>query len=243
MQQTILKYILALFSSLIPLSFWGQTTTPPKQQPQRTRGVQYVQTDSLRLWKEQNIRTFQGFQISFDAAGLVMYGVASYGQIEGALRVNIKERFFPILEVGLGHSNHSNEDTELHYKTDSPYFRIGCDYNFNKDITSGNRVYGGFRIAYTKMKYDVDGPDVIDPVWHTSVPYHFTGLNSNCTWGELVFGLEANIWKNFHLGWSARYRLRLKQNNNDIGAPWYIAGYGSNEGHTFGATFNIIFDI
>ncbi len=240
---TILKYLSALCSCLVPIALWGQTTAKPVQKPQRTRGVQYVQVDSVRLWKEQNIKTLQGFQVSFDAAGLVMYGVASYGQIEGALRINLKERFFPILEAGLGHSDHTNEDTELHFKTNSPYLRIGCDYNFNKDKTSGNRVYGGVRLAYTTMKFDLSGPDVVDPVWKSTLPYRFNGLKSTCIWGELVFGLEAKIWNNFHLGWSARYRLRLKQTNDDIGAPWYIAGYGNNEGHTFGATFNVIFDI
>ena len=201
MQQKISRYTLALISCLVSVLTWGQTpdAKPPVQKPERTRGVQYVQTDSLRLWKEQQIKTLQGFQISVDAVGMVMYAVANYGQIEGAFRVNLKEKFFPIAEIGLGHSDHKNEDTELHYKTNSPYIRIGCDYNFNKDLTSGNRVYGGFRVGYTKMKFDLDGPALQDPIWHTTVPYHFSGLESEFTWGELVFGLEAKIWKNFHL--------------------------------------------
>jgi hypothetical protein len=196
-----------------------------------------------QLLSDEPLPLICGFQISADAVGAAMYAIASYGQIEGTMRLNLKGKYFPTLEMGLGHSNHTNDETELHYKTDAPYFRLGLDYNFARDVRSGNRIYGGLRAAYSNFKYDLSGPAMTDPYWGNTVPYDFKDLKASCTWGELVFGLEAKIWGNFHLGWSARYRLRLKQKENTVGQAWYIPGYGINDGHCLGATFNIIYDI
>ena len=242
-KQKTLKYILALISILLSSEWCRAQATRQELPKNRTMGVQYMSDqDSVKV-TERPIRTFEGISVSVDAAGAVMYALANYGQMEAAFRMNLKEHFFPIMEIGIGYSNHTDANTSLHFKTNSPYLRVGCDYNFAKDLRSGNRVFGGLRYAYTKIKYDLDGPDLVDPIWGQSVPYSFNGLKSSCSWGEAVFGIEAKIWKNFHIGWSIRYRLRLSQTVSDTGQSWYVPGYGKNDGHTFGATFNLIFDI
>ncbi len=217
----------------------NQSSEQPKQQ---VRGIQYVPPTKEKS-KKENIRLFQGMAVSADLAGAVMYGLASYGQLEGQLRINLKEKYFPVGEIGIGHSDHTNKDTNLHYTTNSPYIRLGCDINFNKDKASKNRIYGGFRYAFSSFKFDLSGDDMTDPVWGTVVPFNHKGLHSNVSWLELVFGLEANIYKNFHLGWSARYKRRLRQSTSSIGQAWYVPGFGKNNSHNLGATFNIIFDI
>lgn len=217
----------------------GQPTQP------RTRGIQYQEAlDSATMaLREKPMKLFEGASVSGDLLGLVMYGIANYGQLEGAVRVNLKGRFFPTLELGIGHSDHKDEETELLFKTNSPYARIGCDYNFAKDVRSGNRVFGGLRFGYTKATFDLSGPDLIDPVWQTAAPFQFKDLESKCSWGELVFGIEAKIWGIFHLGWNVRYRMRLNQKIPSVGQAWYIPGFGKNDTHNFGGTFNLIFDI
>lgn len=216
-----------------------------QQEHRRTVGVQYnPAVDSVALALQQRpLKLIEGFSLSGDLLGLVMYKVANYGQIEAALRINMKGTYFPILEVGLGHSDHKDDETDLYYKTYSPYFRVGCDYNFARDKHSGNRLYAGLRIGYCNFKYDLSGPDLIDPIWSTSIPYDFNGLSSNCLWSELAFGIEAKIWENFHMGWSIRYRMRIKQDTPEIGQAWYVPGFGINDTHNFGGTFNLIFDL
>ena len=86
-------------------------------------------------------------------------------------------------------------------------------------------------------------PALSDPVWGGSVPYHFEGVSASSQWGELVLGLDAKIWKFFHLGWSFRYRVRIKQKRTPLGQPWYVPGFGKNDHTCFGGTFNLIFDI
>lgn len=246
-KQKTLKYFSALISLFLPVFVWAQNPSLQVHQPaqQQTRGVQFnQQIDSIRnSVKAKPLHLLQGMSVSGDLLGLIMCGVAHYGQIEGAFRLNMKEKYFPIIEIGLGHSDYTDDETSLHFRTNSPYARIGCDYNFAKDLYSGNRIFGGLRYGYSKLKYDLSGPDLIDPIWKQSVPYQFKNLNANCSWLELVFGLEAKIWSHFHIGWTTRYRLRISQKESAVGQAWYIPGFGKNDTHNFGGTFNLVFDI
>ena len=45
------------------------------------------------------------------------------------------------------------------------------------------------------------------------------------------------------LGWSLRYRVRLSDKPSAVGSAWYVPGYGKNDTHAMGATFQLIFDI
>ena len=211
---------------------------------ERIRGVQYSSADeaadALHLKK---IPLLAGISISGDVVGAVMAVVSPYGQFEAACRVNLKGCFFPIFELGWGISDHKDESTEIHYKTNAPFFRIGCDYNFARDRRSGNRILGGLRYGFTSFSYDVAGPDIVDPIWGTHLPFNFQGINGGAQWVEAVFGLEAKIWKIFHLGWTFRYKVRLHDKTSSLGSSWYVPGYGKNDTHTLGGTFNLIFDL
>ena len=240
----ILRYICALLLSFI--SCWtdaaAQSVAPDSvDRPAPVKGIQYVEdADTL---SGRKIPFLSGISVSGDVVGLLMSVISPYGQLEAACRLNLKERFFPIFEMGWGISDHTDETTNLHFKTNAPYFRIGCDYNFANDRLSGNRILGGVRYAFTSFGYDVDGPDIIDPNWGTVTPFSFHGLNGKVHWLEFVFGLDAKVWKIFHLGWTFRYRLRLSNKSSAIGEPWYVPGYGKNDSHALGGTFNVIFDI
>ena len=186
---------------------------------------------------------FRGMSLSFDAAGSVMALATAFGQLEGAFRLNFLDTYFPVVEAGCGISNHTNETTDIHFKTNSPYFRLGCDYNFIKNKESGNRIFGGLRFGYSPFKYDVDGPPIIDPVWGTESPFEFKDVKSHAEWIEIVFGLEARIVKFFNLGWSFRYKFLFHEKANVPGKAWYIPGYGKNGDNVMGGTFNLVFDI
>ena len=222
----------------------AQTVRDSTASAGQVRGIQYGSAEDLanRIGQKE-IPLFAGISVSGDLAGAVMAAASPYGQLEAACRINLKGRFFPILEIGWGVSDHTEETTELHYKTRAPYFRIGCDYNFANDRRSGNRVFGGLRYAFSSFDFDVDGPPVVDPVWGTHTPFVYEGMHAAARWAEIVFGLEAKIWKIFHLGWSVRYRLRLHEKQSAVGGAWYVPGYGRNDTHALGGTFNIIFDI
>ena len=184
-----------------------------------------------------------GCSVGYDLCGTVMALATPYGQYEGMFRLNLKNRFFPTAELGLGISNHTDDTSNIKYKTASPYFRLGVDYNFLKDPHSGNRLFGGVRFAYTSYKFDLSAPDLKDPIYGTTVPFNLSDIKGNMLWSEVVFGVEAKIWKFFHVGWSVRYKLRLHEGKTAVDNAWYVPGFGRYGSNGLGGSFNVVFDI
>ena len=184
-----------------------------------------------------------GFAVSADLFGLVQSIVSDYGQYEGALRVNLRDKYFPIIELGIGRASHDDEVTLISYSSRAPYGRIGLDVNLMKDKHDDYRIYGGLRYGFSSFKFDLSHPGVTDPVWGNVAEYNAKGVKCNYHWAEAVAGVDAKIWGPIHLGWSVRYRKRLAYSCGDIGNAWYVPGYGKNGSTRLGGTFNISIDI
>lgn len=227
MKKKIYRYILLFFSSIfLCVSTFAQS---------HKHNVE-LSADTLPL--------IMGKQIFANMAGVVLWQFSDYGEIEGGIKANIKGRFFPTLEAGIGLCDKTNDETDIHYKTSSPFVRIGCDYNFARKYTSSNKILGGLRLGYSSFKYDIDAPAIEDPYWnHSQLDFNFKGVKSNAMWAEFLFGLETKVWKRLNIGWTARYKRRLHHKTSNTGKAWYIPGYGENDGHLFTATFNVIIDI
>lgn len=187
---------------------------------------------------------FRGFAVSADLVGLAQMQLGDYGQYEAALRVNLHDQYFPILEVGVGRANHEDDEvTGITYKTSAPYFRLGVDFNIMKNKHAPNRIYAGLRYGYTSYKVDISRQTFPDPVWKWDTSYGVTAEQCSQHWAELVFGVDAKIAGPLHLGWTARYRNRLSHNDGQMGNTWYVPGYGIQDSSTLGVTFNVIIDI
>lgn len=186
---------------------------------------------------------FNGFAVSADLVGIVQYAVSDYGQFEGALRLNLLDKYFPTVEIGVGRANSEDDITRVIYKTTAPYFRIGCDYNLAKDKHDIYRILGGLRYAFTSFKFDVSRPGLVDAKFGGEVPYGAEGVSCSFHWVEAVLGVDAKLWGPIHLGWFARYRKRLSHSNLDIGNEWYVPGFGETGSSIIGATFNLTIDI
>lgn len=116
--------------------------------------------------RADSIPFFRNVAVSVDALGVGQMLFSDYGQYEAALRVNLKDRWYPVVELGLGVADASDETTLLKYKTSAPYFRVGCDWNLLKNKHDIYRLYGGFRYAFTTFKYDIERESPLeDPVW------------------------------------------------------------------------------
>ena len=194
---------------------------------------------------EKEPPVFGGVAVSGDVVGVAMKMLGSdYSQMEVAARLNFKERYFPVFELGYGESDNQGVETGNRFQTHAPYFRIGLDYNFNtRKWQTGNRYYLGVRYAFTSFRYDISAENFTDPVWDVEVPFDYNGLSANAHWGEVVFGIEAKIWGIFRLGWNVRYKIRISHKDAPQGRPWYVPGFGKYGNSCLGGTFNIIFDI
>ena len=201
------------------------------------KGKQIAETPS------DTIPLFRGVALSADLAGIAQMAFSDYGQYEAALRINLKDKYFPIIELGYGKADAENVISKLSYKTSAPYGRIGIDFNLMKNKHDIYRIYGGVRYAYTSFKFDVEGHDITDPVWGDHVESSAKDVKANYHWLEAVFGLDAKIWGPIRLGWSFRYKRRLIHDDGNIGNTWYVPGYGKQGGTRLGGTFNVAFEL
>ena len=49
-----------------------------------------------------------------------------------------------------------------------------------------------------------------DPTWgFPEIPFSYEGVKTTVTWTELLAGIKVNVYKNFYMGWSLRYRIRM----------------------------------
>ena len=186
---------------------------------------------------------FCGAAVFADLAGPVMKAVdARFYQMEVGARLNFRDHFFPICELGIGESNREGRENNNQFHSRAPYYRIGMDYNLNKKH-NGNRLMIGLRYGFSAFKYDFEDPDFNDPVWGGTGSLNMKNMNGRTGWMEASIGCETKLWKFIRLGWNLRYKVRLHQSVNDSGEPYYTPGFGKNASNTFGGTVNLIFDV
>lgn len=217
---------------------------PPDTTKPADKDFKMVQYSKVTVSKK-DVPLFSGYGIYTDLCGMGMATFSKWGQYEAGAHFGIKGKYFPAVEVGVGRSNHTDSRSNLHYKTNAPFFRIGLDYNLNKDLTSHNRYYVGLRYGFSAFTYDLDGPAIPDEYWHENYDFNMHNMIGNAHWGEILFGIQTQLWKFINLGWTFRYRARLYEKQAAPGHAYYVPGYGKNgeSSGTFGGTFNIIFEL
>jgi len=207
-------------------------------------GSTQAQVTKMFTMEKDSIPLFCGFSVSFDLVGPAMLMLSDHGEYEGALRVNLHDQWFPIFEMGLGRANHENDEvTGLTYKTTAPYFRLGMDWNILRKKHQPNRMYAGFRYAFTTYNVDIIRENLPDPIWQTASGFGVEGMSCNMHWLEAVLGIDAKVFGPLHLGWTVRYKRRLFHNDGTLGTTWYVPGFGTNDKDQLAANFNVIIDI
>ena len=238
MKKKTLRYIslLLILTNSIWLcpGAWGQTV--PQKKDKETLKAAY-----------QTTPFYQGTSIGVEVAGAAGYALGSdILSSEVKLEANIKNPYMPVVEIGYGKTDATNDDTQMHYKTSAPYFRVGMDYNvfYLKPYLPGHLYVGG-RYAMSSFTYDVDGPIMSDPNYggHITSNYAYTGQKSMAKWLEAVVGIKVKIYKRFCMGWAVRYKIRMKVDENENSTPWYVPGYGKNGSSSFNLTYNLTYDL
>jgi len=193
--------------------------------------------------QKDSVPIFRGFAVSVDLAGIGQLMLSDRGQYEGALRLNLHDEWFPIVEAGVGKADHNDEVTQIHYKTSAPYFKIGIDKNLLNEKHGKNRLYGGIRYAFTTYEVDIVRDNFEDPVWQWDTGYGLKDVACKYHWVEAVVGIDAQVFGPLHLGWSVRYKQRVYHSEDLNGKVWYVPGFGLYDSSTLSATFNLIIDI
>lgn len=231
-KKSISTYIIALLtlSSLVTL-------------PSRIH-AQGIKTLSPEEKTEQPL--FQGIYVGVDAFGFINQALGSDTRTtEIGVEVNLLNRFFPVVEIGYGSLDTIDDETDIHFKTSAPFFRIGANYNvFYKKPHLPGYFTVGLRYGYSSFDYDLQAPSLADPNWgNTVVPFEYNGVKSNASWLELVLGLKSHIYKGVYMGFTVRYRSRLSMKKHENSEPYYIPGYGRGKSNNYGITYNIVYKL
>ncbi len=64
--------------------------------------------------EKDTIPLFSGMAVGVDVIGPVQLMVSDYGQYEASLRINLKDKYYPVFELGYGKADASDESTEDH---------------------------------------------------------------------------------------------------------------------------------
>lgn len=205
----------------------------PKEQQERMRIKQI--DDSIPL--------FRGVQVKTDLVGLIQTAVSAYGQYEVGVRVNLKDKYFPVAEIGYGKADETNDVSRISYKTSAPYGKIGIDFNILRNKHDIYRFYAGLRYAYTSFKFDVSHAPLTDPVWGGESPFTAHDVKASYHWAEIGAGIDAKIWGPLRLGWSIRYKRRIAHDDGTVGNVWYVPGFGKQGGSRIWGTFDLMFEL
>lgn len=166
-----------------------------------------------------------------------------YGGADAWLAVSLHNRYIPTFEAGIGGANSTPDYSNFTYVGKAaPYFRLGADYNFLYNSNPDYRFTAGLRYGFSHFRFAVNNVTANDPYWGQTGQFNIPSTACTAGWAEFVLGLRVQLWRQWAAGWTVRYRQMLHCTSPATGDPWYIPGYGTNNGN-IGATFSVIYTI
>ena len=182
---------------------------------------------------------FHSASVSVDIWDPVMRAFGQhYGLVEFSAELNLHNRYIPVVEIGLGQTDYTPEENNYTYRVPvTPYFRIGCNYNFLYNSNPDYLVMAGVRFGFTHFSYDVNDVTINSDYWGESAVIDFPRQNCSFIYIQLVFGLRVKVFGPVSMGWYFRYKAKLHESKDNYGKPWYIPGFGSRKGAITGSFY------
>ena len=188
------------------------------------------------------IPVFNGITIQGDIA-LVVSSLVSGGETftyEASTQVDLKHKFFPILEIGYGGANKTSNNA-INFKNSGLFERIGIDINLlspkKDEKPTSNLFLAGIRLGMSGFPYSISNVIVTDDYWGKTQTLNYSNQTATKIWYELVLGVRVEVTRNIFMGWSVRTRTLINQDVTGVVAPWYIPGYGNNAENNWGFNY------
>lgn len=195
----------------------------------------YKKPDSL---KEKTY--FRAIRFGTDVLALALSSSDRYNGWE----VNVDTDFGPFYLAGdYGFASRDETlETGGTYHTNGNYWRAGVDVNILKQDPDRNMLFFGLRYAHSSSS-EVLNFTGNDPVFGPVI-YQVTNPSVTGSWGELVTGLRAKIWKELWMGFACRLKVMLAVRGTGDLAAYYIPGYGViGSGATWGFNYQLFWRI
>lgn len=111
------------------------------------------------------------------------------------------------------------------YTNDGSYFRIGIDRNFAKRREEGNVISLGVRYARAYFTDELSYP--LDVGFGEQ---DYTANNDlNARWLEIVFNVRGRLVSNLYMGFTMRWQMSRKINNEGELLTWVVPGHGKTK--------------
>ena len=131
----------------------------------------------------------------------------SYGEVEVWAALNLRNRFIPIVEVGMGTANSTPENGNYTYKNKlSLYGRVGMNYNFMFKSDPKYLLFGGLRFGASSFNYDITKNFSMGWTLRYNFPLSIKGTPNSDPWYIPGYGTRKMP---INIGLSAIYTLPL----------------------------------
>ena len=201
-----------------------------------------AQTDKKQPAKDK-VKLLNSITVQADLASIVIssLGGDSYS-LEGGVQVDLKHKYFPIVELGFAGANKVSID-DIGFKTSGLFGRLGVDINLlssKKDSKpTNNQFLAGIRLGMSNFEYDITNVVIADDYWGGSETVIYNKIPATKIWYEIIAGVRVEIFKNIFMGWTIRNRNLISQDVSGAVSPWYIPGYGINTGTNWGINYTL----
>lgn len=206
-----------------------------------------VQAQKKIIESADTIKTplYNGFTIQADIASAVTsaLGNGETYSYEAGIQVDLKHKYYPILELGIAGANKTTADN-IGFNTNAPFGRIGVDFNILKkkpDSKPTNNLFlVGLRLGMSNFKYKITNATISNDYWGGAEVVDYSNIPASTkVWWEIIAGVRVEILKNVYMGWTVRTKNLLTQDTEGEVAPWYIPGYGISASGNWGVNYTI----
>lgn len=187
---------------------------------------------------------FQGFFVEIDVAPLVENQfINKYAySYQGNLMVNLRNRFFPLVELGYSGGEQTNS-TGIYFRSSGVFEKIGVDLSLlmpkPEATIKNNYLLGGIRLGMSHFNYALNNAVLTDEYWGGTQTLNQNDISSTKLWFEIVAGLRVSVHKNIYMGWNVRNKRLISKVSEGQTTPWYIPGYGIGNSAVWGFSYTV----
>lgn len=185
---------------------------------------------------------YQGMSIKLDIAMPIIEAARSGGKTqnyEAAINVRLAKRFYPTLELGYAMATCEAEGGK--HSGQGGFGRIGLDMAVIKKGATENNLLVGLRFGGAYQGYDLTNVIQHSEYWQAQ-PLNFYDQHRFDCWGEIVAGVQVQVYKGFQMGWYARMKLLFTQKAKDGGPmPYYVPGLGFRNNFNWGFNYYLAY--
>ncbi len=190
------------------------------------------QTDTVK----QEI--YKGLQFKIDIGSPILEIARSSAKVQSyemAININLLQRFFPTLELGYAQADRTL--TAGTFSGKGGFARVGLDLSsLKKHRESPNKLLVGVRLGTAVQDYTMTGLTLNDTYWHTRPTTDYHDMRCD-VWGEVVAGIQVQIYKDFYMGLAGRLKALFTRGKEGEITPYYIPGYGYKDDMNFGFSY------